>query len=92
MLESGPWEGSLLVRRVFKQDRIAASQETETAAYTDLRLGVAYNYALTDGNLLSIFARGDNLLDEVVRHHSSFVKDQAPLPGRNLMVGARLQF
>ena len=92
MLESGPWEGSLLVRRVFKQDRIAASQETETAAYTDLRLGVAYNYALTGGNVLSIFARGDNLLDEVVRHHSSFVKDQAPLPGRNLMVGARLQF
>jgi iron complex outermembrane receptor protein len=92
MLESGPWEGSLLVRRVFKQDRIVAAQETETAAYTDLRLEVAYKHALAGGDVLSIFARGDNLLDEVIRHHSSFVKDKAPLPGRNLMVGARVQF
>ena len=92
MLESGPWEGSLLLRRVFKQDRIVAAQETETAAYTDLKLEVAYKHSLAGGNILSIFARGDNLLDEVIRHHSSFVKDKAPLPGRNFMVGARVQF
>jgi iron complex outermembrane receptor protein len=38
------------------------------------------------------FAEADNLLDEDIRHHTSFLKDLAPLPGRNLTLGARLQF
>ena len=37
---------------------------------------------------LTVFAK--NLLDEVARNHSSFVKDQAPLPGRN--TGIRFNF
>ena len=30
---------------------------------------------------LSLF--GNNMLDEVARNHSSFVKNEVPLPGRN---------
>ncbi len=36
---------------------------------------------------VSFFAK--NLLDEVARNHSSFVKDEVPLPGRN--IGIKLQ-
>lgn len=90
-VESGPWEGGVLVRRVFKQDTLAP-EETETAAYTDLQLDLAYNFALAGGSVLSLFAEADNLLDEDIRHHTSYLKDLAPLPGRNLTLGARLQF
>jgi iron complex outermembrane receptor protein len=38
--------------------------------------------------VLSVF--GKNLLDEVARNHSSFVKDEVPLAGRNL--GARVSY
>jgi len=38
--------------------------------------------------LVTLFAK--NLLDEVARNHSSFVKEQVPLPGRN--IGIRFNF
>jgi iron complex outermembrane receptor protein len=76
---------------VFKQDTLAP-EETETAAYTDLQLDLAYSFTLAGGPVLSLFAEADNLLDEDIRHHTSFLKDLAPLPGRNLTLGARLQF
>jgi iron complex outermembrane receptor protein len=40
--------------------------------------------------VLTAFAR--NLTDERARNHTSFVKDQVPLPGRNLGVRIRLDF
>ena len=39
---------------------------------------------------VSLFGR--NLLDEAARNHSSFVKDQVPLPGKNLGVKFNLTF
>ena len=39
---------------------------------------------------LSIFA--NNLLDEVARNHSSFVKNEVPLPGRNYGLKFKLVF
>jgi iron complex outermembrane receptor protein len=36
---------------------------------------------------LSVFA--SNLLDEAARNHTSYIKNEVPLPGRN--VGIRLQ-
>jgi iron complex outermembrane receptor protein len=42
--------------------------------------------------LLTAFARANNLLDEEIRHHTSFIKDEAPRPGRNFTIGARVEF
>jgi iron complex outermembrane recepter protein len=36
--------------------------------------------------------RGSNLLDETARVHASFLKDLAPLPGRNFTAGVRYSF
>jgi len=35
---------------------------------------------------------GHNLLDEVARNHTSFVKDQVPLPGKNFGISFNLKF
>ena len=37
---------------------------------------------------LGIF--GTNLLDEIARNHSSTVKNEVPLPGKNLGIGFRV--
>ena len=40
----------------------------------------------------TLFAQARNLLDEAIRHHSSFLKEVAPQPGRSLRVGVRFEF
>jgi len=40
--------------------------------------------------VLSVF--GKNLLDEAARNHSSFVKDEVPMSGRNLGVRVSYSF
>jgi iron complex outermembrane receptor protein len=36
--------------------------------------------------------RGANLTDEEARNHVSFLKDLAPLPGRDVRLGLRVAF
>lgn len=87
-LEWGPWTVRGQLRHVAEQDRVAAF-ELPTDAYTtaDLYLGWSPR---EDG--LILFAEARNLTDEEVREHTSFLKDLAPSPGRNLRVGAAYRF
>jgi iron complex outermembrane receptor protein len=39
-----------------------------------------------------VFVRGTNLLNEDARRHTSFLKEIAPLPGRNYSIGFRTSF
>jgi iron complex outermembrane receptor protein len=39
-----------------------------------------------------VFVDGSNLLDKEARAHTSFLKDIAPLPGRNIGAGVRIFF
>lgn len=89
--ETGPWSAGVLLRRAFNQDRVDAF-ETETSGYTELSLNVERGFDLGNGLRLTAFARADNLLDEDIRHHTSFLKEIAPLPGRSAVIGARLEF
>ena len=41
---------------------------------------------------ITVFADAHNLTDEEAREHTSFLKDIAPLPGRNLRVGVTYAF
>ena len=52
------------------------------------RLTKTYN--LNDSGQFKISVFGTNLLDEVARNHSSFVKNQVPLAGRNY--GAKFSY
>ena len=40
--------------------------------------------------LLSFLLFANNLLDEIARNHSSTVKNEVPLPGKNLGIGVRV--
>ncbi|WP_296051102.1 TonB-dependent receptor [uncultured Alteromonas sp.] len=64
--------------------------ETSTDGYTLVNASV--DYRLSDQQDWTVYVRANNLFDEEARVHTSFLKDQAPLPGRNLTLGTRFSF
>ena len=77
-------------RFVDEQDRVAAN-ETPTDSYTMVGANISYRFFF-DSYFLDVILRGANLTDEEARVHTSFVKDDVPLPGRNISLIARLGF
>ncbi len=74
----------LSYQRVSDQSKVAPSEEP-TDGYDMLNLSITRTFALGASELdVTVFGR--NLLDEVARRHTSYVKEEAPLPGRNLGV------
>ncbi|WP_120717254.1 TonB-dependent receptor domain-containing protein [Tsuneonella amylolytica] len=87
---SGPLFGELEFQHVFEQDSVA-DFETATPGYNMLNATVAYQLPL--GPVRSeVFLRATNLLDELAYNHVSFVKEAAPLRGRNVVLGVRAAF
>mgnify|MGYP001222376478 FL=1 len=87
-------EDDLKIRLSYKdvndQDDIGAG-ETATKGYEMLDMRVTKIIDTGDGSLnLSVF--GTNLLDEVARNHTSFVKNEVPLAGRNYGVKFSYKF
>jgi iron complex outermembrane receptor protein len=78
--------------RVFRQDRIAAAQETATPGYTRLDAGLSWRPRQAGQSALTLYLQANNLLDRDMRVHTSFLKDSAPLAGRSLMAGVRATF
>jgi len=86
----GPIDGMLEVRRTFDQDDVAVN-ETPTDGYTLVNASFGYRFDF-GSRILDLLVRGRNLTDEEARSHTSFLKQIAPLPGRDLSVGLRLWF
>jgi iron complex outermembrane receptor protein len=84
------------VLHAFRQDRVATNYNYEgnkeliTDAYTNVSMMATYKLP-TQYNL-EAFTRANNLLDEEIREHASFLKDIAPMGGRSLMIGLRGEF
>lgn len=87
--EAPRWDAQLEVRRVGEQDRIQ-TYELPTDAYTLVNLYASWK-PLQDP-AMTLFAQLRNATDEEAREHASFLKDIAPLPGRNLRVGVAYRF
>jgi iron complex outermembrane receptor protein len=68
-----------------------AEEETPTMGYQMLDTKLVKTFDL-NGNSLRVSVFANNLLDEVARNHSSFVKNQVPLPGRNYGIRFNLTF
>jgi iron complex outermembrane receptor protein len=66
-----------------------ASFEEATAGYTMADADFRWRIERARGMPLDLFVKASNLSDEEARKHTSFVKDVAPLPGRNYAVGVR---
>jgi iron complex outermembrane receptor protein len=77
--------------RYDEQDDIAP-YETETAGYLSMNADVRWRLVGVMGVELELFLNASNLGDEEARKHTSFVKDVAPLPGRNYALGIRSRF
>jgi iron complex outermembrane receptor protein len=88
--ERGPWYAGTNVMRVQRQNDVALL-ETETEGYSMWNAHVEYRLAFRPVQY-TVFLRGTNLLNEEARRHTSFLKNQAPLPGRSAMVGIKATF
>ncbi|HZV99845.1 MAG TPA: TonB-dependent receptor [Methylophilaceae bacterium] len=77
------------VLHAFKQDRTAAN-ELATDGYTLVNAMVTYRFQTKFH--LEAYAKANNLLNQEIREHTSFLKDIAPLGGRALLLGLRGEF
>ncbi|WP_226998472.1 TonB-dependent receptor domain-containing protein [Tardibacter chloracetimidivorans] len=87
----GPASADLEYYRTFAQDRVA-SYETRTEGYDMLNATLSYRLDVGPGKSVEFYARATNLTNELAFAHTSFVKDQSPLRGRNITLGMRHQF
>lgn len=84
------WRAAIGATRVMRQDDVAAD-ESETAGHTLVDAHFAWHWD-TDRYGWEVFIDGNNLADETARVHTSFLKDNVVLPGRNFGLGVRLFF
>ena len=82
--------GRVEVEWVSEQDRVAAL-ETPTDGYTMVNASLAL-HPFGARNQSSIILSANNIFDVVGRRHASFLKDYAPLAGRDLRISARFMF
>jgi len=75
-----------------KQQNDLALNETLTKGYK--MLDIRYSHKLISESGREVFASvfGHNLLNEVARNHSSFVKNEVPLAGKNIGVSFSVKF
>jgi iron complex outermembrane receptor protein len=73
-----------------KQDQLAEKEEA-TRGYNLVTLGLTHRGVLSSSDY-RIDLKANNLLDEEVRQHTSFVKEQAPQAGRNVSLALALSF
>ena len=81
---------SSLLRYAFEQDRTAPF-ELPTEDYVEWDAQMTWYWEMDQASG-SFYVKATNLLDEEIRHHTSFIKDQAPEPGRGVSVGVTWEF
>ncbi len=89
ILDLDRWSGQLEVRHVAAQARVAAFElPTDDYTFVNARLTFRPN---AEG-AFKVFVDGRNLTNIEAREHASFLKDLAPLPGRNIRLGVGYEF
>jgi iron complex outermembrane receptor protein len=82
--------GRIEVQRVSAQNRVAPLEE-ETDGHTMVNASLAFR-PLRERPDLTVMIRGRNLTNAVARTHTSFLKEVAPLPGRDIRVSLQVDF
>ena len=83
------WAASIEHAETSAQRRTAAF-ETATDGYSLLNAGLAFRPFADERLILRVDGR--NLTDEEARAHTSFLKDELPLPGRNVRFSVLTRF
>lgn len=87
----GPFTADAEYYHVFEQGKVA-SYETTTPGYDMVNATIAYKLDLGVNRSAELFVRGTNLTDQLAFNHASFIKNAAPLRGRNIVFGLRAAF
>lgn len=82
---------TLILKDVSAQND-TAENETASGGFQMLNLNLSKTIETSPGSELVLSVFGKNLLDEASRNHSSFVKDEVPMSGRNLGVRVSYSF
>jgi len=86
----GAWEGQIEWLQVARQNRVAEFEST-TPGYGMLNVGVSYSGQMR-GTPWQLYLKASNLSDRLAYAHTSFIKNAAPLMGRNLTLGVKVAF
>ena len=93
------WFARVFALHAFDQDKVARDDEkdTPTDGYTMLSADLSYTFALEPqaGRItpqMTIGLRGENLLDQEIRNHVSFKKDEVLQPGRTIRLYGVVRF
>ncbi len=85
-----PWALAEAELQRSEKQLMTAPGELPTDAYTLLNVGIEVPLEISVVNL-RLLARLNNVFDAEARNHVSVLKDRAPLPGRNFIVGLQGQ-
>jgi iron complex outermembrane receptor protein len=86
----GDWAFNLDYTHAMSQHKLV-EYELPTESYDDLNLTI--NRVFEGERFSSLaFVKVQNLLDNEIREHASFIKDIAPKPGRSIIAGLRMTF
>ena len=88
-LSSWKWDFKANVERVTGQDRVAPNEDP-TPGYTLANIEVSWRPWGRD-KPLSVLLSANNLFDVNARRHASYLKDYAPLAGRDIRATLRLE-
>ena len=83
-------QGRVEVEHSFRQDRVA-DNETRTPGFTLVNASLQVQ-PIAGNRATTLILSANNIFDAVARRHASFLKDYAPLAGRDLRASVRLSF
>lgn len=85
------WDAMAEWVQTARQNRVAQFEE-RTGGYGMLNMAVNYRVPGTGPFAWTLYAKANNLTDRLAYAHTSFTKLDAPLMGRNVTVGVRVDF
>jgi iron complex outermembrane receptor protein len=90
------WLGRISLLHAFAQNDIAIVGETPTAGYNLLKVEISHTQELkndpTGIKKITVGVVGNNLLNEDIRNHVSYTKDQVLMPGAGVRVFASVKY
>ncbi|PKG57756.1 TonB-dependent receptor plug domain-containing protein [Shewanella sp. GutDb-MelDb] len=84
------WHAEVGVMGYAKQTD-TAENETDTAGYALVDTALTYHLPTENGDMM-FYVKGNNLLDQDARPHTSLLKEYSPLMGRSFMLGMNYDF
>ena len=91
------WLARVNLLHAFAQNNIAQVGETPTAGYNDLRAEVSYKWKAAkpgrnDLSEVTVGIFGTNLLNDNIRNHVSYSKDEVLMPGASVRIFASVKY